>query len=44
MVAPDGGMWEAVTPGVKQSRASQWRTRASRRFGASVGMVHCDYA
>ena len=39
---PDGGMCKATTPGVK--RASQWRARASRRLGASVDMVHRDYA
>ena len=44
MVVPDGGMCKATNPGVKQSRASQWRTRASRRLGASVDMVHRDYA
>ena len=44
VVAPHGGMCEATTPGVKQSRASQWRAHASRRLGASVDMVHCDYA
>ena len=42
--SPDGGMCKATTPGVKQSRASQWRARASRRLRASVDMVHCDYA
>ena len=44
VVAPHGGMCEAITPGVKQSRASQWRAHASRRLGASVDIVHCDYA
>ena len=44
MVAPDGGMCKDATPGVKQSRASQWRARARRHFGASVDMAHCDYA
>ena len=44
VVVPDGGMCKPTTPGVKQSRASQWRARASRRLGASVDMVHCDYA
>ena len=44
MVVPDGGMCEPATPGVKQSRASQWRARASRRLGASVEIVHRDYA
>ena len=44
VVAPDSGMCEATTPGVKQSGASQWRAHASRRLGASVDMVHCDYA
>ena len=37
-------MCKATTPGVKQSRAPQWRARASRRLGASVDMVHRDYA
>ena len=37
-------MREATTPGVKQSRASQWRAGASSRLGANVDMVHCDYA
>ena len=32
-----------TTPGVKQSRASQWRARVSRRLGASADMVNCDY-
>ena len=44
MVAPDGGMCKATTPGVKQSRASQWRVRASCHFGVSADMVNCDYA
>ena len=44
VVVPDGGMCKATTPGVKQSRASQWRARASRRLSASVDMVHRDYA
>ena len=44
VVVPDGGMCKATTPGVKQSRASQLRARASRRLGASVDMVHRDYA
>ena len=44
VVAPDGGMCKATSPGVKQSRASQWRARASRRLDASVDVVHCDYA
>ena len=39
VVAPDSGMCEATTPGVKQSRAY-----ASHRLGASVDMVHCDFA
>ena len=43
-VVPDGGICKATTPGVKQSRASQWRARASRRLCASVDMVHRDYA
>ena len=43
VVAPDGGMCKATTPGVKQSCASQWRAHASRRLGASVDMFHCDY-
>ena len=42
--APDGGMCKATTPGVKQSRVSQWRARASRRLDASADMVKCDYA
>ena len=37
-------MCKATAPGVKQSRASQWRVRTSRRLGASVDMVHRDYA
>ena len=44
VVVPDGGMCKPTIPGVKQSRASQWRARASRRLGASVDMVHRDYA
>ena len=44
VVALDGGMCKATTPGVKQSRASQWTARATRRLGASVDMVYCDYA
>ena len=44
VVVHDGGMCKATTPGVKQSRASQWRACASRRLGASVDMVHRDYA
>ena len=44
VVVHDGGMCKATTPSVKQSRASQWRARASRRLGASVDMVHRDYA
>ena len=44
VVVPDGEMCTATTPGVKQSRASQWRVRASRRLGASVDMIHHDYA
>ena len=43
VVAPDGEMCEATTPSVKQSRASQWRARASRRLGASVDMVPVFY-
>ena len=42
--SPDGGMCKATTPGVKQSRASQWRAPASRHLRASVDMIHCDYA
>ena len=41
--APEGGMCKAATPAVKQSRASQWRTSASRRLGVSVDLVHYDY-
>ena len=44
VVAPDGGMCKAITPGVKQSRVSQWRARASRSLGASTDMAYCDYA
>ena len=44
VVAPEGGMCKATTPGVKQSHVSQWRGRASRRLGASVDMIHCDSA
>ena len=44
VVAPDGGMCKATAPGVKQSRASQWRARANRHLGASADMVKCDYA
>ena len=40
----DGGMCEATTPGVKQSRASQYRAHANRRLDANVDMVHFDYA
>ena len=43
VVAPDDGMCKATTPGVKQSRASQWRARANLHLGASVDMLHCDY-
>ena len=44
VIAPDGGMCKTTIPGVKQSRASQWRARASRRLGANADMVYCDYA
>ena len=44
VVAVDGGMCKATTPGVKQSRASQWTARATRRLGASVDVVYYDYA
>ena len=44
VVVPDGGMCKATTPCVKQSHASQWRGCASHHFGASVDMVHSDYA
>ena len=30
VVVPDSGMCKAIAPGVKQSRASQWRARACR--------------
>ena len=41
---PEGGVCKATTPGVKQSCASQWRSRASRHVYASVYMIHCNYA
>ena len=44
VVAHDGGMCKATTPGVKQSRASQWRARVSRRLGVSANTVNCEYA
>ena len=44
VVALDGGMCKTTTPGVKQSRASQWAARVTRRLGVSVDMVYCDYA
>ena len=44
VVAPNGGMCEATTPGAKQLRASQWKARASSGLGAGVDMVHCDNA
>ena len=44
MIVPDGGMRKAATPGVKQSRGSQWKGRASRRLGASIDVRHFDYA
>ena len=44
VVVLDGGMCKATTPGVKQSRASQWTARATRRLGASIDMVYYDYA
>ena len=43
VVAPDDGMCKATTPGIKQWRALQWRTRASLRLGASVELFHYDY-
>ena len=44
VVAPDDGMCKATTPAVKQSRASQWRARASHRLGSSADMVNGFYA
>ena len=44
VAALDGGMCKDTTPGVKQSRASKWKVRASRRLKASVDMVQSDFA
>ena len=42
VISPDSQMCKVTTPGVNQSHASQWRTRASHRLDASIDVVCCD--